>query len=87
MPHYELKIAPKHFIPLFEGRKTNDIRFDDRGYQIGDTVTFNEGQQELSGFEFTGRNISARVSYIDDFGCQHGYVNLSLQDIGLMRIG
>ena len=86
MAHYELKIAPKHFQPILDKIKTSEVRFDDRCYQVGDTVTFKEGQQELTGFEYTGLEISARVSHIDDFGCQHGYVNLSLQDVGLLRI-
>lgn len=38
----------------------------------------------IDGFLYTGRKTSARISHIDDFGCQFGYVNLSLSDIGLL---
>jgi hypothetical protein len=40
----------------------------------------------LNGFEYTGRTVSARISFIDDFGLNSGYVNLSIADVGLLII-
>jgi len=86
MKHHDLKLFTKYFQHVIDGNKKSELRYDDRGYQIGDVITLHEGCPAINkeGFEYTGRNISARISYIDDFGCQHGYVNLSLSDVGLL---
>ncbi len=86
MAHYNLKLFTKYFQPVVDGKKRSEVRINDRQYQIGDTVTLHEGQQELDGFKYTGRNVSARISYIDDFGLNSGYVNLSLRDVGLLIV-
>lgn len=84
--HHDLKTVSKYFQHIVDGQKRSEVRLNDRKYQIGDTVTLREGWPGLDGFEYTGKTISARISYIDDFGCQHGYVNLSLADVGLLVI-
>jgi len=84
MKHHNLKLFTKYFQHVVDGKKRSEIRFNDRQYEIGDVVTLHERQPGLDGFEYTGRSVSARISYIDDFGCQHGYVNLSLSDVGLL---
>lgn len=84
MTHHNLKCASKQYVPVANGSMTSIVRYNDRNYQIGDSVTLNEGDHSINGFEYTGGSISALVSYIDDFGCQHGYVNLSLSDVGLL---
>lgn len=82
--HHNLKLFTKYFQPVVDGKKRSEVRINDRKYRVGDTVTLREGQQELDGFKYTGRKVSARISYIDDFGLRHGYVNLSLRDVGLL---
>ena len=86
MAHHELKCFAKHYQHIVYGNKRSEVRYNDRNFQIGDTVTFKEGQQEIDGFKYTSSQVSARITYIDDFGCQTGYVNLSLGDVGLLRI-
>lgn len=86
MRHHDLKIFNKHFDAVADGQKRSEVRYNDRGFEIGDTVTFKEGAPSLKGFQYTGRQISAKISYIDDFGCQPGYVNLSLAFVGLLRV-
>lgn len=86
MAHHNLKLFVKYFQPVVDGKKRSEVRLNDRNYQIGDTVTLHEGQQELDGFQYTGRTVSARISYIDDFGLDFGYVNLSLADVGMLVI-
>ena len=86
MKHHNLKLFKKYFQRMVDCDMRGQVRYNDRDYQIGDTITFHEGQQELTGYEYTGRTISARISYIDDFGCQHGHINISLSDIGLLVI-
>ena len=84
--HHDLKLFTKYFQAVQDGRKTSEVRLDDRCYKVGDTITLHEGQPGLNGFEYTGRTVSARISFVDDFGLQPGYLNLSLTDIGLMKI-
>ena len=84
--HHDLKQFTKQFQPIVDSEKRSIVRYDDRIYQIGDTVTLREGQPESDGFEYTGRSVSARISYIDDFGCQPGYLNLSLSCVGMLIV-
>lgn len=87
--HHDLKCVPKQFQPVYDKKMKAIVRKNDRNYQIGDTVTLQEGWPAINKdkFEYTGREISARISNLDDFGCQHGYVNLSLYNVGLLVVG
>ena len=84
--HHDLKLFTKYFQSVVDGRKRSEVRYNDRNYQVGDTITLHEGQPGLSGFEYTGRTVSCRISFIDDFGLNAGYVNLSIADVGLLII-
>lgn len=84
--HHDLKQFTKYFQSVVDGRKRSEVRYNDRNYHIGDTITLHEGQPGLRGFEYTGRTVSARISFIDDFGLNAGYVNLSIADVGLLII-
>lgn len=86
MAHHDLKLFTKYFQPVVDGKKRSEVRFNDRRFQIDDTVTLHEGQPSINGFEYTGRTVSASISYIDDFGLNGGYVNLSLRDVGLLIV-
>ena len=81
MTHHNLKLFTKYFQPVLDGRKKSEMRFNDRNYQVGDVITLHEGEPSLDGFQYTGRKVSACISYIDDYGCQYGYVNLSLMHV------
>ena len=84
--HHDLKIFTKYFQAVVDGLKRSEVRLNDRNFQIGDTVTFKEGQPGLDGFEYTKRTVSAIISYIDDYGCDHGHVSLSLRNVGLLIV-
>jgi len=86
MAHHDLKLYNKYFQAVVDCKKRSEVRFDDRGYQIGDTLTLREGQPGVDGFEYTGRSISARISYIDDYGLQSGYLSLSLSSVGMLVV-
>ena len=48
MPNtHHLKTWPAHFSPLYAGDKTAEIRKDDRGYAIGDTLVLIEWDKDL----------------------------------------
>jgi len=84
MQHHDLKLFTRYFQPVVNGDKRSEVRTNDRQYEVGDIVTLHEGQPGLNGFEYTGRSISARISFVDNFGCKQGYVSLSLSDVGLV---
>lgn len=85
--HHNLKLFKTYFQPVVDGDKRSECRINDRDYRVGDTVTLREGQPGISGFEYTGRSVSASISYVSDFGCQPGYVNLSLKNVGILVVG
>ncbi len=77
MTNHKVKCLARHFKHIKAGRKTADIRYNDRGYMLGDVVEFTNND--------TGETVSALISYVEDFGCQFGYVNLSLARVGLLN--
>lgn len=86
MAHHDLKIFEKYFQPVVDGNKRSEVRLNDRDYQIGDTITLREGVPDAAEegyFKYSGREISAVITYIEDYGCQLGYVCLSLGRVGL----
>jgi hypothetical protein len=90
--HHELKCFTLQFEKILDGSQLAINRYLDpmRGFQPGDTLTLHEGFPDLeakSGFQLTGRTISARISNIDRTGCIPEYGTLSLKDIGMLIIG
>lgn len=86
--HHDLKLVAKYFQYVADSKKRSECRLNDRNYQVGDTITLKEGWPAINKdkFEYTGREISARITHLDDFGCQHGYVNLSLDNVGMLIV-
>lgn len=85
MSDFILKTDPAVFQDVFDGRKTFEIRFNDRGYQVGDLIVLKEtkftGQQmrEGSPLIYTGREMQKRISYIlSGYGLQDGWVVLGI---------
>lgn len=73
---------------MIDGTMTATTRYNDRseGFNVGDSVTFKEGESTLEGFKYTGREFSAIIGNVDDFGCQPGYVTLSLTSNNILII-
>lgn len=84
--HHNLKLFTKYFDHVAKGLKKSEVRYNDRNYQIGDTITLHEGEYEDGRFIYSGRKVSAEISYIDNFGTQDGYVSLSLDKVGLLIV-
>lgn len=75
---HELKVWPQFFKALVAGTKTFEVRMDDRGFAVGDTLRLREF---IPGGDYTGREVSRVVSDIlrgGDFGVEPGYVVLAL---------
>ena len=80
MKMHELKIWPEFFEPVLNGKKTFEIRIDDRGFKIGDDLLLREYQSQT----YTGREIKKTITYIHPligYGLTAKYVCLALGEI------
>ena len=73
---HEIKILPQYFelvVAPRGGVKRFELRKDDRGYQVGDSVTL----REWDGKEYTGNEITVGIKYIlrdcPEYGLMEGY--------------
>lgn len=78
--HHCLKIWPEFFRDVHSGKKTFEVRLDDRGYRVGDILVL----QEFNPVEkrFTGEIMIRTVSYIlsgEQFGIMAGYVVMGVE--------
>ena len=77
---HHLKTWPTFFHEVCVGRKLFEVRKDDRDFQMGDTLVLEEWEPTTQ--EYTGRTISAEVTYIlrgPAFGIESGTVVMSLE--------
>ena len=80
MSDHELKCWPEHYTPLAEGLKTAELRFNDRGYKAGDTLTLREYVPDTK--IYTGQFVRRRIRHVADISAwAPGYVLLSLEEM------
>ncbi|KGC13810.1 hypothetical protein DM48_348 [Burkholderia gladioli] len=85
--HHELKTDPDVFAAVLAGDKTHEIRYNDRGFKVGDTLRLRETrysgesmkcQPDDYPLEYTGREVTRVVSHVlDGYGLMPGWVVLS----------
>lgn len=71
---HEIKIEPPYLEAVLDGRKTFEIRLNDRGYNAGDTVKMTET-------EYPYRKLIAQIAYVTGYMQQPGYVVFSLKNV------
>ena len=75
---HELKILPEYYEAVVKREKTFEIRKNDRGFRVGDTIVL----REWDGEHYTGRSVSRYVNYIlydwQD-GLKNGYCIMNLK--------
>ena len=76
MTTHELKTLPPYFGDVFSGRKTFEIRRNDRDFQVGDELRLREWS-ETGGY--TGSVVTVRVDYMTDFSQKDGFVVMSIR--------
>ena len=78
MKHHRLKIEPQYFEDVEAGRKTFEIRREDRGFEIGDTLQLCEFEP-MPGLGYTGREVGRTITYISYYMQMAGYVVLGMK--------
>lgn len=79
MKNHDLKCWPEFFQAIVDGRKTFEIRKDDRGFAVGDALTLREWDYEMACY--TGRARVVEVTYIarDVFGIPSDVVVMGIR--------
>ena len=60
--HHELKIWPPYYEAVSDGRKTFEVRRNDRGFQAGDTVELKRWDPKTE--RYTGEQLTYRIGYV-----------------------
>ena len=89
---HELKTDPDTFQAVWDGRKTFEIRFNDRGFKMGDVLWLKEtdvpGHLIKQGmkWQYTGRTLRRVVSHVlEGYGLHSGWVCLSFEPVNELR--
>ena len=73
---HKLKIESKYFEEVHTGKKSFEIRKNDRNFQVGDILILKEYKPEVQ--EFTGEFLKRKVTYITDYAQQDGFVVMAI---------
>ena len=74
---HELKTWSRFWEALKEGRKTFEVRKNDRAFKEGDTLILNEWDPQAK--RYTGRQMAFDVGYLTDLPCMPGFVGMSIE--------
>jgi hypothetical protein len=93
MKIHELKTDPELFDDVWLGKKKFEIRFNDRDFNVGDTLwlrktQFTGEQMRVESFplDYTGASILAEIGYIlTGYGLQEGWCILGINVLALRK--
>lgn len=75
---HDLKILPEHFAPVVRNYKRAEVRFNDRGFEVGDILCLKEWS-ECAGY--TGQSVLRKITHIADLSAwREGWVLLSIAE-------
>lgn len=83
---HELKICPEFLSPIEDGRKTFEVRYNDRNYEIGDTLELREYDERSE--QYGERVLTAKVLYVLEggrYGVKEGYCAMGIEIINKKR--
>ncbi|EJL6393191.1 DUF3850 domain-containing protein [Vibrio navarrensis] len=75
---HQLKVRQEYFLEVLAGRKTHEVRRNDRDYKKGDVLNLCEIEENG---EPTGQQLNAQISHVlqgGEFGIADGWCVLSL---------
>lgn len=76
MEKHKLKIMPEYFSDVCTGKKSFEIRKNDRDFRVGDMLLLCEYLPDKK--EFTGRVVDRKVTYITDYAQKENYVVMAI---------
>ena len=79
METHKLKVWPEYFKDLLSGKKTFELRKNDRDYQVGDHLILEEFNPETSAY--SGGHVHRTITHIlhgPAFGLEEGSVIMSI---------
>ena len=86
--HHKLKIEECYHRNIQNKSKKAEIRFNDRDYQVGDTMSFdvnyNDDRDNIKAMDKNGVEIRQEweiTHILSGFGLQNGYVMLSIEEV------
>lgn len=74
---HRLKIKPEYFTDVTDGKKTFELRKNDRDFKVGDTLILQEYNED-----YTGRATKVKVTYMlkgGNYGLDKDYVILGIK--------
>lgn len=76
---HELKCATEYFKDVISGKKTFEVRINDRTYEVGDLLALNEYDMENE--VYTGASCLVYIDYILDNRdyCKTGFIVMSIK--------
>lgn len=83
---HDLKVLTEYFNALIDGKKTFEIRKDDRNFEVGDTIELHEWSPDSD--NYSGYSVVFRISYKLDgggFGLEKGYCCLGLNQVFMCK--
>lgn len=87
MKLHELKIKQEYYEQVFSGLKTFELRKDDRGYEVGDIITFN-CISENGKLMFQAGEVY-QITYIlrdcPEYGLKDGYCILAIKPLEVAK--
>lgn len=75
---HELKIESQYFKEVINGKKTFEIRKNDRNFKVGDLVKLKEIDENK---EYTGNESVFEITYITDYAQKENYIVFSISKI------
>jgi hypothetical protein len=79
---HDLKTWSEYYWLVVSGAKRFELRRDDRGFAVGDTVCLREWDYDCG---YSGNSVTMRITYIlrnaGLFGLKPGYVILQLDEV------
>ena len=79
---HELKCWTEYYAEIVSGRKTFEVRKNDRNFRIRDILVLKEYDHTLK--EYTGQELYCSVTYIlygGEFGINEGWVVMSIRKL------